>query len=166
MSKRVAAKSNPTKKPQQSPSTKKGSNPLAWKELILGFILGIFSLLGVLLIRYQLTEANANRIVFDLRNQSTFVFVEQDDQPITIKSPVRAFQDPKIKECSRLRWLIKSAVIKYNKRYKKMEELKVFSLMGKSYLKEMPNCPNNGKYQLAYKTKTIEVSCSHHGLSK
>lgn len=161
MSKKVAPKKNTTQTPLRTPKTK--DSAIHWKELFLGAIIGVFSLLTMLLIRYQLVELSPNKIVLELRNQSRFVFEEVDQNPVVVDIPKTTFKEPKVQECSRLRWLIKSAVLNHNKTNGSMKELKVFELMGKSYLKEMPNCPNNGKYQLKYNEKSPEISCSYHG---
>ncbi|PCJ16954.1 MAG: hypothetical protein COB02_14910 [Candidatus Cloacimonadota bacterium] len=164
MSKRIVSKS---KKTEKAPLAKaNNSSPIHWKEILIGFILGAFTLIALILIRYQLTQISFEKIVLQVRNQSSFVFENKDKQPVIVNTPIKNLGDPKVKECSRLRWLIKSSVVSYNKKYKTMKQLKVFELMGKSYLKEMPNCPNNGKYQLVYKQKEVEISCSHHGITK
>ncbi|MCO4783692.1 MAG: hypothetical protein KC646_15300 [Candidatus Cloacimonetes bacterium] len=161
MSKKVAAKPREKQAPLRTPQKRDSS--IHWKELFLGAVIGVFSLLTMLLIRYQLVELGPNKIILELRNQPQFVFEEVDQEPVVVSKPKTVFKDPKIQECSRLRWLIKSAVLKHNKKSGQMKELKVFELMGESYLKEMPNCPNNGKYQLKYADKAPEISCSYHG---
>lgn len=161
MSKKVAAK---TKSKQNSFNfSVQNHSAIHWREIFIGAFFGILSFLAVLLIRYQLVELGENKIVLELRNQSKFVFEEVEQNPVVVDRPKTVYKDPKIQECSRLRWLIKSAVIRHNKKHKTMKELKVFELMGESYLKEMPNCPNNGKYQLKYQDKLPEISCSYHG---
>ncbi len=64
-------------------------------------------------------------------------------------------QDP----VARDRWLVKKAVMEYNLRYPKMTELNLFELIGKGFLKELPNCPNNEVFVLSYLSDVPTIQC-------
>jgi len=62
---------------------------------------------------------------------------------------------------ARDRWLVKKAVMEYNQRYPKMMELNLFELIGKGFLKELPNCPNNEVFVLSYSGDTVMIQCQN-----
>lgn len=75
-------------------------------------------------------------------------------QPQTVLSEVKE-EDPS----ARARWLVKKAVMDYNQRFSQMKELNLFELIGKGFLKEIPNCPNNGIFHLSYEGNLPIVDC-------
>lgn len=64
------------------------------------------------------------------------------------------------KICARNRWIIKKAVSTSGEK-----SLNLFGLISRGLLKEMPNCPDGGGYNLQ-DSKDIVVECSSHGFSK
>ena len=62
--------------------------------------------------------------------------------------------------CARNRWIIKKAVSASGEK-----SLNLFGLISRGLLKEMPNCPDGGSYNLK-DSKDIVVECGSHGFSK
>lgn len=63
------------------------------------------------------------------------------------------------KICARNRWVIKKAL-----RDSQDKSLNLFSLISKGLLKEMPNCPDGGNYELE-KSEETRIRCSRHGIT-
>ncbi len=75
-------------------------------------------------------------------------------KPQTVIAEVKD-EDPS----ARARWLVKKALMDYNQRFSPMKELNLFELIGKGFLKEIPNCPNNGIFHLSYEGNLPVVDC-------
>ena len=61
------------------------------------------------------------------------------------------------KACARNRWVIKKALQESGD-----EVLNFFSLISRGFLKEIPNCPQGGTYQLT-DPKSRNIICNFHG---
>lgn len=70
-------------------------------------------------------------------------------------------------DCARNRWLIREATRNYFKKYgSSVPAPTIFDLIGQKFLKELPNCPSGGSYDLSKDNNgDITVRCSLHGSS-
>jgi hypothetical protein len=70
-------------------------------------------------------------------------------------------------DCARNRWLIREAARNYFKKYgSSVPAPTIFDLIGQKFLKELPNCPSGGSYDLSKANDgDITVRCSLHGFS-
>lgn len=70
-------------------------------------------------------------------------------------------------DCARNRWLIREAAQNYFKKYGSSAPAPtIFDLIGQKFLKELPNCPSGGSYDLSKADNgDITVRCSLHGFS-
>jgi hypothetical protein len=126
--------------------------------IAIGFILGFLSLPTYCFLRYDIRPAGASGFMFSPKSELTFSS-EQIKKVFTGTAKTS-------KDCARSRWLIKTAVLKYNRKGSSMKSLTLFELIGKNLIQEVPNCPSNGTYSMSYKQKSPEIRCSEHGITQ
>ena len=117
------------------------------------FVLGLLILPSLIIFRYDI-HWEADSSIRLTPKPSRFLSKVHEDSGI-LGSILT--DDATQKACARNRWIIKKAL-----RQSGDESLNFFALISRGFLKEIPNCPQGGTYELDQST-TDSIKCTIHG---
>ena len=125
-----------------------------WPHISL-FLLGLILVPGIIAFRYSITLGPDASITLVPKAGKSLI-----GSLITTEPSLGLAKDGSSQKiCARNRWIIKKAINESGEK-----SLNLFGLISRGLLKEMPNCPDGGSYQLQ-DSKKIVVECSSHGSS-
>lgn len=141
-------------------------------SLLIAFLIGLAVIPAYYLLQYNISTSPNGQIVMIPRvsrseKDLTVTALNPSVLPSVSDEPANSSIQQKVADdCARNRWLIREATQRYIlDQGQKVELPTIFDLIGQKYLKELPNCPTGGNYELT-KSKDTIVRCSQHGISR
>ena len=117
------------------------------------FLIGLLIVPSLIIFRYNIHWESDSSIRLTPKPGRTFGNIEGDAGFFGTSIADEVSQ----KACARNRWIIKKAFLESGDKF-----LNFFALISRGFLKEIPNCPDGGTYQLD-QSNSEAIICTIHG---